>query len=121
MINLWYPTPQQLSPDYWKGTKAELAAQAEAVGLPTLVGSPRQISWAETLRVEFIVAVSKIARECEDAEQASLLLGGMSVVLARQVDAAWWIETRFDDLRHDSRRWDAIQKSIPIWEEYYGI
>ena len=118
--NLWFPSPQQLSPEYWRGTKAELAAQSEAVGLPLLVGSYRQVSWAETLRVQFIIQAGEVVRTSDNPEQSTRFLGGVSIVLASRIDAAWWIESREDDLSQGSTnhtRKEAIDEAIPLWDK----
>ncbi|WP_174297354.1 hypothetical protein [Sphingomonas bacterium] len=65
--------------------KAQLAArdQLGPVELPPLSGSPRQVAWAETIRLQQLAALHRAMPDL--ATQA-----------ARLEDARWWIEHRSD-------------------------
>lgn len=69
---------------------AENAQKAEAFRLPTLSGSPKQITWADDLRLMFAAGASDL---CGDD---SLMRQGVQVVLDRKLSAKWWIDHRFD-------------------------
>lgn len=66
-------------------SRAELVAREQlgAVRLPQLSGSPRQVAWAETIRLQLLAALHR----------------AMPDVVARVAgvdDARWWIEHRSD-------------------------
>ena len=68
---------------------AESAEASKAAGMAALVGSPRQIAWAEDLRTESINAVQKIeARTETEAVHKDRLIKYLGSITS----AAWWIE-----------------------------
>ncbi len=87
---------------------AEVAAKA---GLPTLVGSEKQIAWAETIRLHFIETKSQHIREMAQQaidrgpgagmafspEQAAIIRDGIEaaiVLAASETSARVWIDSR---------------------------
>ncbi len=70
-----------------KATKAEadaiLLAQIE---LPPLTGSEKQVSWAETIRIERLAMLHRANSEA--------VTGFVAIV-----EAKWWIDNRMADLR----------------------
>ena len=65
--------------------KVQLAAREQlgAVQLPALSGSARQVAWAETIRLQQLVALHRAAPD-------------IVIQAARLEDARWWIEHRLD-------------------------
>ena len=90
---------------------AELAKQASADGLPDLVGSPKQITWAEQIRARYIESSGKelddilmeIARHKESGEYtegdnlgAKRFEATRTYMLTTISSAHWWIDNRSD-------------------------
>ena len=69
---------------------AENAKKAEVFRLPALAGSPKQLAWANDLRLMFAAGASDL---CGDD---SLMRQGVQVILDRKLSAKWWIDHRFD-------------------------
>lgn len=68
---------------------AELAQISKATGMAALVGSPKQVAWAEDIRSESINAVKKIAARTEtEAVHKDRIIKYLSGITS----AAWWIE-----------------------------
>lgn len=89
---------------------AELAKQAEADGLPALVGSPKQIVWAEQIRADYMESsakafdeiLEKIRRRKEAGKDVEALeLGAKrfdatrTFLLTTEKSAHWWIDNRY--------------------------
>ena len=77
---------------YRAGKQAGAAAQAavdretlNAVQLPPLAGSERQVAWAEAIRLERLAALYRARPDAIDA-------------VACRTDAKWWIDNRTLDL-----------------------
>lgn len=94
--------------------KAEAAIACEAIAdlpLAPLKGSPKQISWAETIRAKAIadvrsrmtafrdrqVSEGKLAGEALEARNT--LIERTIMVLAATAQASWWIDRRDSDYR----------------------
>ena len=92
---------------YVESQRAQAEAAAEAEGLPTLTGTPKQVAWALTLRHEALSHAEayldglrgsgrlkgRVARDVELFEaQKERLLEPMRA----QSEAAWWIDRRHD-------------------------
>ncbi len=80
---------------------AAAAANTEA-GLPALIGTEKQIAWAETIRAKAITQIEEILTATDanranlSADQASELdrLHGDFRAIRQQASAAWWIDRR---------------------------
>ena len=90
---------------------AELAKQAQADGLPELVGSPKQITWAEQIRARYIESSGKemddmlevirqrreVGKEtCEQELAAKRFEATRTYMLTTISSAHWWIDNRSD-------------------------
>lgn len=92
---------------------AELAKQAAADGMPALTGTPKQVTWAESLRARFIELSEKdfqhylnILKRYEDEgnekdaaklnENIQLYEKTRNYILLHISNASWWIENRGD-------------------------
>jgi len=105
----------KICPECWAEKKAaeraaENAKAAEgnqATGLPSLIGTPKQISWAETIRAKALSAPGNAIREdaealiaARPADQHKMLRRGLSAMQAARKEleantsAKWWIEHR---------------------------
>ncbi len=106
----------------------QLAADAEADGLPKLTGSEKQVIWAEQLRADFFAAADKrraeavtrmdAARETlseKDSAQSEQMFrdwdNGVSYIAANKVQSSWWIETRRQDVSAVIQ--DVVDKDLP--------
>lgn len=81
-------------------TAAKYAQRAQEDGLPALRGTERQVSWAETIRHEKIVAANDLIAECMekgDNKGVEALELTLNYVLAHEATARWWIDHRTDD------------------------
>ena len=92
---------------------AELAEQAAADGMPALTGTPKQVTWAESLRARFVELSEKDFQhylnnlkryEDEGNEKAAAELNKAlqrfektrNYILQHISSASWWIENRGD-------------------------
>lgn len=91
-------------------TNAAATTSNAAAGLPTLTGSEKQISWAETVRAAQLAMVARelnnvaeaMARQGKTPEQivgAYAPIDVMVVKVQAQTSAAWWIDHRSDSLQ----------------------
>ena len=73
---------------------AAAAKAAQEAGLPELLGSEKQVTWAESLRMKVIAeaeaAIARTATTPERKAQVAPLLAGLKA----QDKAAWWIDRR---------------------------
>jgi len=76
-------------------------ANAEA-GLPTLTGSPKQVTWAETIRAAKLADLPSLRISPEKAqanpEGAAKAQAALDQFIG-QISAAWWIDHRQEDGR----------------------
>lgn len=70
----------------------EAEKKAEESGLPQLTGSPKQISWATTLRQEFIDYVNENYEPTEEAPE--MMKEFMDRMMKEHTTAKYWIENR---------------------------
>lgn len=82
----------------------------EAAGLPTLTGSEKQVSWAETVRTNQLAMVVReldnvaaaMARQGKSEAQIATDRAPIDAMVAKvqaQTSAAWWIDHRSDSLQ----------------------
>jgi len=94
----------------------ELAKAAEEDGLPALVGSQKQIVWAEQIRADFIrnsdttlIQLLKKIKDYKEREQSekriqraekkvAIFEATRSYMLHKIKEARWWIDNRFDTI-----------------------
>lgn len=89
---------------------ATLAAQAKEDGLPELIGSPKQRTWAEQLRAAFIAQLDEVfSREVKlesrltgdrakkQGQAIKTLEKTKAYILQNMRRASWWIDTRERD------------------------
>lgn len=69
------------------------AAHAASVGLPTLVGSPKQVVWAEQIRAKILPQIQALPVQNAPADKAPIACAAQDAVLAQSA-AAWWIDHR---------------------------
>ena len=95
-------------PDCWKEQRAKeragiaiLAAEQNQVdGLPALIGSPKQIAWAETIRVQKIPALREMESKLIDNGSNSARVEEAKKILQSRVmnpQARFWIDNRETD------------------------
>ena len=67
--------------------------------LPELTGSEKQTKWAESLRAKFIdQANAMLEKHPSPAASEKRFIDAVAKVLDDQTTAAWWIDSREDDL-----------------------
>ena len=67
--------------------------------LPELTGSEKQIKWAESMRAKFIdQANAMLEKHPSPAASEKRFIDAVAKVLDDQTTAAWWIDSREDDL-----------------------
>jgi hypothetical protein len=76
----------------------QAAEAAQGQELPALVGTEKQILWAETLRQKFMADIEKIIdaipEDKKDNSEAVLLVKAVDSIMAK-TSASWFIENRF--------------------------
>ena len=78
---------------------AQAAAASAAQGWPDLTGTPRQTTWATTIRADAITAMrERLTAKCT-TEAAEEIHRRWTAAALRQTAAAWWIENRTSILR----------------------
>jgi len=86
----------QLCADCWQveqDAKAKEIAEASAnQGLPALQGSPKQITWAETIRAKILAEIDAVLGKVNPAHKA--LLDVTLAHLRSQDQAKYWIDNR---------------------------
>lgn len=93
-------------------TTNKLSALANAsVGLPALIGTPKQIAWAETIRAEFLPRLAQQVAHFVNTVQTDPHLFASDVdafvervhetenAVREQAEAAWWIDENKKGLR----------------------
>ena len=86
--------------DAERGAAAAKAADAaESNGLPELHGSPKQISWAETIRAGLIDQLERIEARMEASDTqidagALAAFGAVERRLRTEQSCRWWIDNR---------------------------
>lgn len=76
---------------------AESAAANEAAGLPSLSGTQKQISWAESIRRDFFSTFDRVVEKAIAAGQPEDVRQALAKVRGRLMgitSASWWIENR---------------------------
>lgn len=70
----------------------QAAAYAREQGWPELVGSPKQIAWAETLRRD---GIEQATREVRAIDPGNRRLHDLTVrIMLDEIQATWWIDRR---------------------------
>lgn len=72
---------------------AEAAERAKEQGLPALTGSPKQIAWAEKLRMTLLDQLEATAAKDEHPEEWRLFSAWL---VAKYTSASYWIDHRSD-------------------------
>lgn len=81
---------------------AEAAAVAAASGLPALTGSPRQVAWAESIRLDGLAQLADhaarvtghITDPAAQERTTSVVLRILTRIAEAHTDASWWIDHR---------------------------
>lgn len=68
---------------------AETADICNRMGLPYLTGSPRQVAWANSIRLKMITRLEEIAHDSRSLRDRRLL-----EQWREETSAAWWIANR---------------------------
>lgn len=76
---------------------AAAAARAAEMGLPALIGTPKQVAWAETRRMQFCDAMDTIKPDRRFNQAEDELRAAAEYILANERYASWWIENRTPD------------------------
>lgn len=82
--------------------KEKQQKEAEAFDLPELTGTPKQISWAETLR-------NKVFRNLDEEAPAEFVAW-----LKGQTESRFWIDNRWSSVSYLQAKWDNKQKETKL-------
>lgn len=89
--------------------KEKQQKEAEAFDLPELTGTPKQISWAETLRNKVFRELNKVFRELNEEAPAEFV-----VWLKGQTESRFWIDNRGASVSYLQAKWDNKQKETKL-------
>ena len=70
---------------------------ADAVEMPVLKGSDKQVSWARKIRAEYVSKWEEVVTQragASDASQVERFRRAIATILAQRTDASWWIDNR---------------------------
>ncbi|MER7507102.1 hypothetical protein ABTX82_01935 [Streptomyces lavendulae] len=70
------------------------AATAAEHGWPLLTGTPKQTSWATTIRAEAVTTMTNKLTTAYGADTADQAIRPWTQAALRQTEAAWWIDHR---------------------------
>lgn len=78
---------------------AKAAEANRAAGCPALIGSAKQVAWAEEIRAEAIAHVDRIADDAvrDDPVRSGAAARRLREIVRRNDRAAWWIDHRGDN------------------------
>lgn len=118
----------KLCPDCWKVEQGRLHAEENArsaekckeEGLPELMGTQKQIAWANTIRLNLINQIEKtIANLLERAKEKEEFKKNATIALKsikRKTSASWWIDHRnvsdFDIINLIKREFREAKKAL---------
>jgi hypothetical protein len=80
-----------------KEINAESAEKAKEMELPELIGTEKQVAWANTLRQKFIEKAQKFSET--DGFDTVKIDNALQFVLISNIKASWYIDSRKDDIR----------------------
>lgn len=90
-----------------KEKEQEVVNSVKDFGLVTLVGSPKQVAWAEGIRGKFFAEYGqKLAEGAAVNEHAS----AFQAYLKELQEASYWIETRDDPVERRISEWKKIAR-----------
>jgi len=95
--------------EYFEKQTSRLTQSHEEMGFPSLIGSPKRISWAEKIRAELLnkVRFLKERLTSDDDKEKETLDRAFNMFLQdwqEQTDAKWWIDNRNMTVRDISNR-----------------
>lgn len=99
--------------EHFKKQASELAKSHAKIGFPTLIGTPKRISWAEKIRADLINKVNFLKKSLvfndddKEKETSDLAFDLFLQEWQEKTDAKWWIDNRKITVRNIS---DRIQK-----------
>lgn len=70
---------------------------ADAVEMPVLKGSDKQVSWARKIRAEYVSKWDEVVTQragASDASQVVRFRRAIAMLLEARTDASWWIDNR---------------------------
>nr|DAS58929.1 MAG TPA: hypothetical protein [Caudoviricetes sp.] len=92
---------------YKADRQAKAAETAAAYDLPALVGTEKQVAWAETLRAEIFKEVADLEKKAgKPAAEADGKFAEFFVWLKGQTEARFWIDNRALSLHFLGRKWN---------------
>lgn len=73
------------------------AARAAEMGLPALIGTPKQVGWAETRRMKFCDAIDTLMADKRFSQKEEEIRAAIDYILSNEIYADWWIDNRLLD------------------------
>lgn len=90
---------QEIEAELAAGVKVprRMATVTLTLPAPALVGSDKQVAWAQDIRSKAVQALYNRATSAPNyADNAARMEAGMRTVLTERTDAKWWIDSRND-------------------------
>ena len=82
--------------DCWIAQQATTVI-ADAVEMPMLKGSDKQIAWARKVRAQYVSKWDAVLAQragASDASQVERFRAAVATIVAQRTDASWWIDNR---------------------------
>lgn len=123
----------------WMRKNEEAAEKSKKMELPELSGSPKQVAWANSIRMEFLEKIRVLLesikshkddhRDCESFITEDLVYSSQEWLLGNKIDASYWIDTRHSDAldfikyAREEMKKDDIPKEVKqeVEEEYVKL
>lgn len=104
-----------LCPDCYRAERRAKAMDGiEALNLPDLTGTSKQIAWAETLRGEVFHELKDLEKKAEKAAESDERTAEFLTWLKSQTDAKFWIDKRGTSILLLAREWKNKQEETKL-------
>ncbi|MBC2705521.1 hypothetical protein [Desulfobacula sp.] len=95
--------------EHFEKQTSKLAKSHAKIGFPTLIGTPKRVSWAEKIRADLINKVSFLKKSLvfnddKEKETSDLAFSLFLQEWQEKTDAKWWIDNRKITVRNISDR-----------------
>ncbi|MDR3148879.1 MAG: hypothetical protein LBT88_02515 [Oscillospiraceae bacterium] len=95
---------------------AAIAAQEKAkdAGLPALTGSNKQISWATSIRAEYVSKFDALRARSVEAGEDCAQADELHAKVIAQTSASWWIDRRGTSTLNLLREAGGLKQSVTV-------
>lgn len=101
---------------YKQHATATASEQAHGLELPALVGTEKQIAWAETLRIAKLTDIEAVVEQLSDHTEYRHILIAVETI-SNETSAKQWIEWRYDAPKQIISHVLAAMKAAPTQEQ----